>query len=274
MKGEKMKILITGRYASGTETLKHILQENYHWMFAEPETINSAMPNDKIVMKTVRDGKKMNFVRDIIYWADAVMTETPQEALTIIQNMPEETFRLIYVTASNETAQKEMLIRGSDNPDKILADFAKRQAEESKIFDPFEDMLSSKTFSFDNCAMYMWFKNDFSQKSLENLAITLEMDRRFDKNIGVIIDDMIDCGLIETDKNGNPTIFKKDQKIAIKKSLMQEIVASNTKQLGEMVSRWFRLPGVDLSAVIMPGHIDKESDEFKTIMNGYAEPND
>ena len=254
-----MKTLIVGRTSTGKDSLKDILINTYGWNFVKSTTNRpkrtededthvflsdeeaKAVPNEDKVAKTVINGYEYFASRQQVNDADAYIID-PEGVYMLLRNMPEEWFIIVYMQPASADVQEEMALRRSDDPEKEIKVFHSRKESEDAQFTLFEEKMNNGTKLADNCDTILSFTNTYKYKDLEDLAISLELRRRFHKNIRPMIQDLIDTNIMNHDENGNPILtFSDNTPLAIPIDGLAEYLYENEAMLGNMTKHWLQL---------------------------------
>lgn len=284
-----MKILIVGRTSSGKDSLQDLLVKNYGWSFVKSMTTRpkrhpdehghifiskeeaAAIPQHEKAAWTVINGYEYFCTRQQIYESDAYIVD-PKGVEVLLKNMPEEWFRVVYMIPDNPETQREMAIRRAANPEQEAKIFEQRAADEDAQFTAFEQSMAKGTFGAPNCNMFLRFINTYKEQDLENLAIRLELDRRFDRNLQAIIQNLMDHNILNHTENGEVIVFTGDrQPRAVRVPLLVEQLMAKPELLGQMMTHWLQLPGTDVPAFLHP---DEQQAAVETTDEGEPIPDE
>lgn len=277
-----MKLLIVGRTASGKDALQDMLVKNYGWQFVKSMTTRpkrhpdenshtflteeeaAQIPQQDKTAWTVVNGYQYFSTKQQIYESDAYIVD-PEGVRVLLTNMPEEWFRIIYMRPGDKELQAELAVKRSENPEKELLVFQARAKAEDEQFSAFEQQIKDNSFCYPNCNTIIEFINTYKETDLESLAIQLELDRRFDRNIQAVISDLMTDGLIRSDDKGQPLVFDKDNhEVPIRIELMAEQLANNPTLLAEIMTHWMHLSTTDIPTFL---HINDEMPDSEPTEN-------
>lgn len=269
--GHSVKILIVGRTATGKDTLKEILEQEFGWNFVKSMTTRPKRhPDEDTHIFITEEEAKQYKQEDKAAWTkigpyeyfatkqqvrdcDAYIID-PKGVETIIASMPEEHFRIIYLIAANEDTREEMALKRAHDPEREIEIYRKRKADEDEQFTAFENKLHQRELSYPNCQTFLEFQNDFKKSTLEMLATKLEMSRTFIQNIKVVIQTLINIGIMNHDEHGTPLLLIQNEKgetetRTLPIELVADILETDPTMLGDMVGKWMSLPDIDLTTL-------------------------
>lgn len=273
-----MKFLIMGRSATGKDTLQALLEKNYGWTFVKSMTTRpkrspdedthvflseeeaDAIPMSEHVAWTKINGYRYFATRQQVYEADAYIID-PEGAYMLLKNMPEEWFRIIYLTAADEAIREEMAIRRSNDPEKELKTFRARAASEDAQFTLFEQKMKDGSLGFPNCDHIEQFSNTYKENDLTDMAIKMEFERRFDRNLRPVIRDLINSHLINADEDGNPIVLVGEKAQSIGVDVLIEYLENNDAMLGQMMHLWLQVSTTNIPDMLAARDAKEQEDE-------------
>lgn len=208
-----MKYLIAGRTGTGKDTIKEFLEHSYNWKFVKSYTTRPRRSPDEDThiflteeeaakiedkdkaAKTVINGYQYFATKQQIEEADAYIID-PVGIKNLAQNMPHQLFEIVYIKAKDEAVHEEMAIKRAADLEKELEIYKKRCESENEQFTAFEKKIADKEFPDGNLLAVLTFDNDYTEASMQNLAIELEMRRRFSDSLTVVCQRLIDDKLL------------------------------------------------------------------------------
>lgn len=213
MKKNNVKFLIAGRSASGKDFLKSLLIKSYNWKFVDsyttrdkrfptedthifitPEEAATFSDDDKVAM-TIINGNEYFATKQQVEEADAYIID-PAGIEVLLQKMPNIWFEIVYISA-DETLRKEKAISRAEDKEKESKIFDARNADEDEQFSLFEDQIKNETFLHDNHFGVHIVNNTYEEDFMEQIAISLEMRKRFYNNAKDVIDVLTTKELID-----------------------------------------------------------------------------
>ena len=251
----KTKLLILGRSGCGKDALRRELEmrgvrfvksyttrprrtstEDTH-IFITSEQASEMLKTHTIVASTEIDGNLYFATADQITQADAYIID-PDGMTELATTMPETTFSVIYIDASDEN-RKTAAIARADNPKEAKEIFQSRNKSENPRFQNFE-MLANELFvdSIDifppNIVTFDKFENDFIPATLSNIADAVITSMLTYENIAAMVSLADDERLFDT------------QATNIALSHIPFALASDATLLGEFVLNTFMISRIYL----------------------------
>ena len=264
-----MKILIVGRTGTGKDTLKEILEKNFNWKFVKSMTTRPRRhPDEDTHIFLTKEAAAAYRQEDKAAWTeingyeyfttkqqveecDAYIID-PKGIETLSATMPDEQFRIVYLVAIDEATRQTMALKRAANPETEINIYKARNASEDDQFTAFEEMLHNKNLNYPNCQTFTQFKNTFVKSDMEQLAVQLELSRRFLRNVEYIITDLITANIMRHDDAGNPVMLT-DSKDAENSEFVMPIgqladcLEQSPTLLGDMTIKWLSMCDIDLS---------------------------
>lgn len=204
MKKNNVKFLFAGRTAAGKDYLETLLKQSYGWTFVNSySTRDKRFPeenthefitheeakkfsDDDKVAKTIINGEEYFATRQQVENADAYIID-PNGIEVLLEKMPTTWFEIIYITADEEQ-RKEKAIGRADDREKAAEIFDSRNADEDEQFSLFEEQIKNDTFEHNNHFGVHVVTNTYDSDFMEEIAISIEMRKRFYNNCKDVMD--------------------------------------------------------------------------------------
>ena len=260
-----MKFLIVGRTGTGKDKLRSILESEYGWNFVLSHTTRprrypdenthifiskesaDAIPADKKVASTVIKNDENNSneyftTREQVEACDAYIID-PVGIQTLLTNMPEEPFEIVYLTPKDKETQKQMAVRRTDNPEEAERTFTYRYNDENPQFTEFENKLENGTFGSLYCRTAIPYVNDYTEETMKDIAFRLNGRKRFFENLHTIVEESKENGSVNTDENGNILVHinnmdETESQIAQTTEQFAVTVASDMEGFSRLLKVW------------------------------------
>ena len=250
MSDSKVKFLIVGRTGSGKDYLKKTLQDAYKWNFVnsmttrkprfEGEDTHIFLTEDEAkqyddkdkVAKTIINNNEYFATKQQVEECDAYIID-PDGIETLLNNMPNTWFEIIYIQADDDAKRKEMAINRADDTEQESIIFDERNHAEDSQFEAFEHLMTNGSYSKENCHGIHKAVNDFTEETMENIAITLEMRRRFYKHMRQVLTTLIEAKYIEYDKTHDTILLyntSSDYAVPLKTEKFIQLLAEEPKE--------------------------------------------
>lgn len=246
-----MKTLIVARTSRGKDYLRDILETSYSWRFVKSHTTRKpryededthifisreeaeTIPESEIVAKTEINGEIYFATKEDLDKADAYIID-PNGVEYLCDKCKDEWFEILYIRADKEAADNAANERAknSPNPEAEFETYKKRCDAEDDQFTTFEAYIENGSFQKENCYGIHVFDNDYTNDAMQQIAITLEMRRRFYVNMADALNTIKkENSYIEHDKD-HIQMFRKEnnEQIIVRNELLIQLLAEEPKQ--------------------------------------------
>lgn len=246
-----MKTLIVARTSRGKDYLRELLESSYNWKFVKSRTTRKpryegenthifisreeaeATTESEIIAKTEINGEIYFATKEDLDKADAYIID-PNGIEYLCDKCKDEWFEILYIRTDEEAANNAARERAknSPNPDAEFETYKKRCAAENDQFTTFEAYIENGSFHKENCYGIHVVDNDYKNDTMQQVAITLEMRRRFYANMTEVLDVIKkENNYIEYDKN-HVHMFRKEnnEPIIVRNELLIQLLAEEPKK--------------------------------------------
>jgi len=194
-----MKYLLIGRTASGKDALRRLLEEQYGWTFVKSTTTRpkrsenedthlfitkaqaARVPESEKAAKTVIGEFEYFATKSQVEAADAYIID-PKGFEELTANMPNESFRPVYLKPISQERQRAMAVRRASDSVKENLVFDKRTSAEEVQFSRFESAiekcLKDGTGLTPNSTKPLVFENTYEKIPLMCLAKMLDDEKK------------------------------------------------------------------------------------------------
>lgn len=227
-----MKFLIVGRSGSGKDELKRHLESQYGWKFVKSYTTRPKRTPDEDTHIFIsheeaakipeKEKVAVTFIKNNtntpdeyfatmqqVQEADAYIID-PKGVKMLLENMPKETFEIIYMQAQSEEKRKEMACARYEDKNEALRIFEKRCESEKEQFDAFETSLKDGSFGTPNCTVARPIFNEYTEEDMESIAANVHTKKLVYKKLVPMVDDLMQEHLVNVSPNGEPIVFIRD----------------------------------------------------------------
>ena len=218
-----MKYLIIGRSGVGKDYAKEILQKRFNWnfvcsyttrkpryegedthVFISHEKAGKVPQTEKVAVTHIQNGDstvdEYFATRKQVQKCDAYIID-PRGAETLMRNMPEENFTIIYIIA-DKYVRRSMAIKRANGDEAEGKVFDKRNADEDKQFRQFESGLEEYCNYKPKNLLDMKFICNYYDDSFKVNVAALGEERIEFRNLVSIIEDLIRNGFLDKDDDG------------------------------------------------------------------------
>lgn len=271
-----MKFLIVGRSGSGKDELKRHLESQYGWKFVKSYTTRpKRTPNEdthifisheeaakipkeeKVAVTFIKNNTDtpdeyfatMQQVQD----ADAYIID-PKGVKMLLENMPKETFEIIYIQAQSEEKRKEMACARHEDKKEALRIFEKRCESENEQFDAFETSLKDGSFGTPNCTVAHPIFNEYTEEDMDSIAAHVNTKKFVYTKLIPMVDDLMQEHLINVSPNEEPIIFVQDnndpegtKQIEVTKEQFAQQMYHSQEGFATCVAAWLELTTTQLT---------------------------
>lgn len=272
------KTLIIGRTASGKDALANMLIQNQNWKFLKSYTTRQprtpdenthtfitkkeadAFNKEDIITDAVINGIKYFCTKDQLIEADSYIIN-PDALPKLFEKFPNVFFQIVYIKAISDEKRKEMAIKraktaGNESEIQI---FETRNEAENKEFSEFENKLADYSFHGSNYDTIV-LENDYDEQTLHNMAASIEVQRRYHKNMYPIVKTLINKGLMQTTEDGQSIIIhdKYDETITEQMTIekMINLLAYDNeamrKLLGDTIVQYLGITNGTIDPSVLP----------------------
>lgn len=269
-----MKFLIVGRTGTGKDTVKELLMKKYGWrfvlsyttrakrspdedthIFITHEDANAVPASDKVAVTHIKNGNDTDdeyfATRQQVMEADAYIID-PKGVATLLANMPEEAFEIVYITACDLETQKHMAIKRANGDLDAGRIFDSRYESEDAQFSAFENRLDNGGIqNMNNCTSAIRFVNDYTQDAIESFAFELNARKHLIDNMTEIVSDMIDNNMILVNEDKTFSISMNQNGIDVSTTLTMpqfvKLLLSDNEGFSRALKNWLSLSSVNIS---------------------------
>ena len=194
---KEMEALGMRQVVSYTTRPKRCPQEDSH-IFIRPE--ESAGFTDKVATTVI--GEYEYFATRGQVEESNIYVIDPNGLDELTANMPDTAIVVVHVTADSGEARNHAISR-AENPEREEAVYEARKKAEDGQFTRFEQEMGQAAPAETNRICSFHVENDFEPETLQDWARRLDGFRRMIRNIGTVLDVLVDTGCLETDRAGN-----------------------------------------------------------------------
>lgn len=249
-----MKTLIVARTSRGKDRLRELLETSYGWKFVksrttrkprydgedryvflsrqEAEHILATTPEDQILAKTEINGDLYFSLKGDFENADAYIID-PNGIKYLCEHYKEEWLEIVYITADKDKADQAALQRAqlSPDPEKEFETYKKRYDAEDDQFTTFEAYIDNQSFRKENCYGIHVVENDYDPDTMVQIAITLEMRRRFYVNMASVLKTLKSSNSFLEHDEKHIHMFRKEnnEPVIIRDELFIQLLAEEQK---------------------------------------------
>lgn len=274
--------LIVGRTSSGKDRLAKVLIQNQNWNFIksystrQPRTPGEdthtfiskeeadVFNPDEIVTDTVINNIKYFCTKEQLSKCDGYIVN-PNALQKLFDKCPTTFFQIVYIKAKEDSMRREAAIKRAQNAgskeatELEIRTFEKRNAVENEEFSDFEAKLAANEVYGKNYDAIV-VENDYNDETMHQIAASIEIQRRYHKNMRPIVDSLIRKKMITTNEAEDAAVIWDKNDPDIKEEIpIQTLVArlsyDNTglrKMLGDTTINYLSLLNGQINPNVIP----------------------
>lgn len=216
-----MKYLIIGRSGTGKDTLANLLVAKGLRMLTsyttrprryEGEDTHEFITPDEAALKT---GKiATTIINGYEYFATKAQLDAcdiyiidPNGLYELVQNCPETSFHIVFLTAKEKEIRKRAISRGTDKVREAEIYDARKASEDSQFLE-FEEKIQFRRLIAENASIIYQHQNILDKSDLENFASYLYGQRLFFKNLLYVTQQGIGLSIITQEEKNTVVVTK------------------------------------------------------------------